>query len=234
MGLFDKLSKVAKTIDTMAGGVGLSELADEAKKTLDEALGNSDEPVRSAPAPAPTPAKPEHVTPAIVKNSAFEPIPAYQLAEGCSWTNEDDVEYTLTYEIPEDWGEFDSHAEPSMCYLYKFEESDLEDLDLCKPCICIDPTLSKFVEEFEKTGTMRNAYMCEPTSINKMYCRAKIDHADQVIYFYAFHELDKDYFHNAIALWYEKDLLGTPLEQKLMQILDHAAETYKETKAQEQ
>lgn len=229
MGLFDKLTQVAKSIDNLAGGVGLSELADSAKELIDDNLG----PISTTSHTETVAPEPErNLTPAIVMNSVNDPIPPYKLADGGAWDEFDnDKEYNLSYEIPEDWTDFNSHAEPSMCFLYKFEDSDIEDIDFNKPVICITPELYDCIEEFEKTGSIRNAYMSESISLGKMYMRAKIKRLDNIVYFYAFHELNSS-FPSAISLWYKPDVKGTPLEQKLMKILDHAAATYMETPAE--
>lgn len=169
------------------------------------------------------------LTPAIVLNSADEPIPEYKLAEGGAWDEyNDNKEYIVSFEIPIDWDDFRSGAEPVMCHLYKYEDSDDDDIDMNKPIICITPELYDRIDEFEQTGTIKTAFMCEAVSIGKMFMRAKIKRLDSIVYFYAFHELNQNYS-QAISLWYKEDILDTPLEKKLIEILDHAAETYTET-----
>lgn len=219
MGFLDGLFKAAKNIDKIAGDVGLSKLADEAKKTLNGALGNNTES---------SPAKPaaESFTPAHVIATGNTPVAPYKTAEGCYF--DETGEHLVYFEIPSDFEKFDSHAEPSMCHLYMYDEKDDEDIDLNKPIICMTPEFYEKIEGFQKTGKIAGAIMCESVCVGPMFVRAKMNcYKNDTVYFYGF-EQGESKNRVAIAVQYKRDVIGTPLEEKLMKILDHCAETYEE------
>ena len=57
--------------------------------------------------------------------------------------------------------------------------------------------------------------------------RTKLDHFGGALCAYAFAN-ETDFDHMALGLYYEKDVEGTPLEQKLIAALDEAASSYQE------
>lgn len=221
--LMGGLKKAADEIDKKAGLSGndsLGKLADKAKQSYDGAVGNAN--ARSASAKTASDGK---TTPANVLASGEEPIGAYRRV-----TNEY-ADVQSSFELPESFTEFESYAEPEMCYLYMYDSSDAENIDLNKPFICITPENYAYraVESFLKTGKAEGVSCFEPVSGGKMLFKAKnVDYFGQVVYFYGFARGNEDGDYMGLAMTYCRDVVGTPLEKKLMSILDHAAETYEE------
>lgn len=221
------LKKAAVEIDKAAGLSGensLGNFANQAQNAYNNAVGNtSSAAVKSAPVSN------GKTTPANVLASGNAPIGAMKTA-----VNEFS-EPVSKFEIPESFVEFDSHAEPEMCHLYMYDDGDDEDIDLNKPVICITPEdyAFKAVESYIKTGTPSGVDWFEPVNCGKMLFKAKKnDYYGQVVYFYGFQRgtVEKlgfaDYM--GLSMVYCRDVVGTPLEEKLIRILDHAAQTYTE------
>lgn len=232
MGFMDSLmkglKKAANEIDKAAGLSGnnsLGNLANQAQQSYNNAVGNTQ---TSAPRQS-APVSNGRRTPPNVLNSGNEPIAPYKTAEGFYYDGEDaDIEVKATYEIPSDFEEFESHAEPEMCYLYKFDDSDYSDIDLNKPYICITPEFYDSVESFVNSGTVNGAISCEPVQIGKFFFKAKLNYRGEVVSLYGFKRGSTEQ-NMALAMFYNPDVVGTPLETKLISILDHAAQTYTET-----
>lgn len=229
MGFMDSLmkglKKAANEIDKAAGLSGnnsLGNLANQAQQSYNSAVGNTQ---TSAPRQS-APVSSGKRTPANVLASGNEPIAPYKTAEDFYY--DDDTEVKVTYEIPSDFEEFDSHAEPEMCYLYKFDDSDYSDIDLNKPHIGITPEFYDSVESFVNSGTVNGAISCEPVQTGKFLFKSKLNYRGEVVAFYGFKRgASED--NMALAMFYNQDVVGTALEAKLMSILDHAAQTYTET-----
>lgn len=122
--------------------------------------------------------------------------------------------------------EFDSGAEPEMCHMYLGDEE--ENLDRPIIYISCEDFAYDAMEEFQESGSV-NAPDFKPVSLGKMlfFARVKDYYDHQTMAYYAFEQGD-DKDPRAISLTYCKDLIGTPLEKKLLTILEHTAETYKE------
>lgn len=226
MELFVKgLKKAAEEIDKKAGLTGdnsLGNLAGKAQQSYDNAVGNTP----SRPAAKPAAPRKEKNTPANVLASGSLPIGAVKRVEN------EFADVKSSFEIPESFTEFDSHAEPEMCHIYMYEDGDDEDIDTGKPIICITPEDFAYeaVSSFIRTGRVEGLDSFEPVNCGKMLFKAKNrNYYGQTVYFYGFARGDRseeDYM--GLAMIYCHDAEGTPLEAKLMAILDHAAQTYSE------
>ena len=219
------LKKAAEEIDKKAGLTGdnsLGNLAGKAQQSYDQTVGNTP----SRPAAKPVAPRKEKNTPANVLASGSLPIGAMKRIEN------EFADVNSSFEIPESFTEFESHAEPEMCHIYMYEDGDDEDIDTGKPIICITPEDFAYeaVSSFIRTGRVEGLDSFEPVNCGKMLFKAKNrNYYGQTVYFYGFARGDRseeDYM--GLAMIYCHDAEGTPLEAKLMAILDHAAQTYSE------
>lgn len=219
MGFFDKIAM--KAVDMIGDAI-----AERRNNSYDNG-GNTSAP-KSADTAAPAPsAKSVPRTPANVLASGNEPIGAYKTAV------QPYGEPKMSFEIPESFTEVESHAEPEMCHLYMFDDNDMVKMNLNKPLICItnEDYAYNAVESFKETGVVEDVDEFEAVNTGKMLFRAKAPYYDGRVYFYGFICGDgRDGYeeYSALSVQYCTDVMGTPLEEKLMKILDHAAETYKE------
>lgn len=226
MGFMDSflggLQKAANEIDKKAGLSGsnsLGNLAGQAKSAYNNAAGGtvSSGGVSSVQASA------ADSTPKNVLASGSLPIGNYKTV------TDEYSDFKPSFELPVTFGGFDSHAEPEMCYLYMFDDSDETDINLNKPYICITPEDYAYnaVESFLKTGTPSGVGRFEKVNTGKMLFKAKnVNYFGKIAYFYGFVRGESDYL--GLSMVYCRDAVGTPLENKLIEILDHAAQTYKE------
>lgn len=226
MDLFMKgLKKAAEEIDKKAGLTGDSSLgnfANKAQQSYDQAVGNT---TSSAAAQTVKPSTGK-TTPANVLASGSQPIGAMKTVKN------EYADIVSSFEIPESFTEFNSHAEPEMCHLYMFDESDEKDININKPIICITPEKFAYnaVASFRRTGTVQGMDSFELVNCGKMLFKAKNrNYSGKTIYFYGFcrgDEAAENYM--GLATIYCHDVEGTPLEAKLISVLDHAAQTYSE------
>lgn len=88
----------------------------------------------------------------------------------------------------------------------------------------------EMIEKYKHSGTPSGVYSFERvTDISpKVYFRACTLVRGSVLYFYAI-DRGTDYVNNYIGVMYEKELLGTPLERKMMSEVDEAVRSYRES-----
>lgn len=136
-----------------------------------------------------------------------------------------------SYEVPEVFGEFESHAEPEMCCMLGCDPMDESTFDIKKPFICLTPEDFAWdgLDEFELNGgNISSAREVSPVNMKYFMFKAKADYyKDQIVYWYGGRLIEDCY--RALALIYDKKLLGTPLERQLTEVLDKAAQSYKES-----
>ena len=231
MGLFDKILKeAAKAIDnaivnnggSTANGNSFSEAVDKAMGVKHEATHVS----VSAPSSAPASTSNAPCTPPEVLASGSEPTAPYKTVRN------EYYEPVSSFELPEDFTEFRSHAEPMMCHLYKYDEKDDADIDLNKPYISLDCAdfIYKAVESYLSSGTVSGLSQFQPIDRGHILFKAKnVNYYGKIVAFYGLYlgdRSEKSYW--GLCMTYCRDAVGTPLEKKLMEILDHAAETYNE------
>lgn len=206
MGFLDKLFSAAKAV---------SEIASEI-----EAVRDNSETV-SSPPPAPNAAymNVEPAKPSVRYSDTF-----YD-GEEC----ETEVEYSFM--ISEDflWRK-NNAAEVDALFVYApngTENGDKVDFNNT-PYIFVsggDDSVYMLVEQFKETGTTDG--LIEKYENRQLLFKCKTDYYGQIMVLYG---MDRGtiWENSGIALVYNKAVEGTPLEEKLMKILDEAAETYTE------
>lgn len=91
----------------------------------------------------------------------------------------------------------------------------------------IDDAVYCAVEEYKSTKSFNGAINLEQLN-GKFMFRAKQEYYDDMMYFYGFEHSEDDYWDMAgLCLVYPKQYVGTVNEEKLMQILDKAAQSFK-------
>ena len=86
------------------------------------------------------------------------------------------------------------------------------------------------VEEFKENGTFTGAMEITPLSGN-FYFKGKMEYYGDIMYFYGMDRFGGSWENNGLCLVYPKGYAGTENEQKLMRVLDEAAESYREEKS---
>lgn len=82
------------------------------------------------------------------------------------------------------------------------------------------------VEEYKERKTFDGALSIEPLE-GKFMFRAKKEYYGDVMYFYGFELEREEYWDKAgLCLVYAKEYIGTAEEEKLIQLLDEAAESF--------
>ena len=218
MGIFDKISKAVKIAQDILDDGKLNGSADGKTVSTPKTTASS-QAVKS---------KPVRTTPVNVLNSGNTPIGELREVKNLY------AEVVSSFMLPTSFTEFDSHAEPEMCHSYMFDDNDLRNgVDLSKPYICITPENFAYhaVESFLKTGKPVGVSKFEAADgSSKMLFKAWLDdYHGQTLCFYGFERGEGNHDYMGLTMIYCKDVIGTPLEKKLEQILDTAAKSYKET-----
>lgn len=235
MGFLDKLTKVIKTVDEIldsapksSGAADPSPVQDKSRDTAVQAK-NSASSINSETAN--TPAR-------ILESGTTAAKPSRQV-NGTFYDGEDaDVEVEYSFKLSGDFLALECGAD-DVDYIagylpYSSEEYGDKEYSLNIPYFCItsaaENKICNMIVECKNGGTPEDALMFLRVSDlgEKFYFKAKIQSGENIVYFYA---LDKgiNWDNNYIGVWYNTDVLGTPLEKKLMAAVDEAAATYKET-----
>ncbi|MGN0594131.1 MAG: hypothetical protein ACI4I6_03145 [Hominimerdicola sp.] len=224
MGLFDKISKAVKIAEDFLDDGKINNSNSSSSKSGQTAVSNSAKPYNK---PAVNNAK---TTPQEVLASGSEPIGNMQIAENSFYDGADSNTLIKThFEIPENFSEFDSNAEPESCYMYMADE----DFSLERPVFCITPEDYAYnaVKEFRSSGKVSGVsdfQSVDDPNDKALFKAKKTDYFGQTVYFYG---VERGIDRNPVgfSMIYCNDVIGTPLENKLMKILDHVVETYNET-----
>lgn len=136
----------------------------------------------------------------------------------------------VTFMLSEDFIEFNSHCELSPSYQYEPDNNEdytesLEDhpkIFFGAPDVVYDA-----IESYHNTGTAGKDFA--KIENGTFLFKARTEYFGDVLWMYAFSE-QSAMEGNAICLEYHPDIVGTPLEQKLIAALDEVAMTYTETK----
>ena len=228
MGLFDKIAKVVKVAGDILddGKLNDSFASDSSNGKNTDTSVTYEKPQNK---PAEKPSVNGKTTPPDVLASGSEPVGNMKIVEDFFYEGSDsNTEVTTHFEIPETFTEFDSGAEPECCQMYMADE----DFSLVRPVFCITPENYAYnaVLEFRKNGTVNGVTDFQPVNDpngKALFKAKKNDYFGQTVYFYGV-ERGNDRSPVGFSMVYCNDVVGTPLENKLMKILDHIIETYSE------
>lgn len=138
--------------------------------------------------------------------------------------------YRMSFQINDSFKEAKSHAgEIEMLNTYAPGSEYGEEGSYPYLAVQIDDPVYMAVEEFKEKGTFTGAMEITPLS-GKFYFKAKMEYYGNIMYFYGMDRCDGYWENNGLCMVYPKAYMGTENEQKLIQVLDEAAESYCEEK----
>lgn len=140
------------------------------------------------------------------------------------------VQYEVSFLLSGDFIEFNSHCELEPSYQYEpLNQAAYTGYQENYPEIFfgVPDAVYDAIEEYHKTGTVGKDFTLIENSV--FLFKTRIECVGDVLWIYAF-SAQSAMEENALCLQYHPDIVGTPLEQKLLAILDEAAKTYVETK----
>lgn len=227
MGLFENLLKgAAKAIDdtvkkNSGENAGLTDLLHQAMGQKDQMLGGN-----KTSSGNPAYANPPAAKPSVEVKDVFY--------------DEGDIEVEFSFMLSEDFVPLRSHAAELDFSAIYYPDCDEDRLNVTyssdKPCFCVasaaDNEIYNMVASFKEKGTApADAMLFEKVSDldEKIYFRAKINRMGSILYFYG---MDRGimWTNCYIGVDYRSDVVGTALEKRLMEEVDKAVRTYKETK----
>ncbi len=145
---------------------------------------------------------------------------------------EDDYFDGASFEVNESFVRFWSHSmEVPVLFVYApgSEEDTLpDDVDETTiPAIAImtDDEIGAY-EEFKSSGNISNALVFERLN-RKFLFRGKTKYFGEMMYFYGFDITDDGWENMLLCIRYPMELVDTEDERRLMEILDHAAVTFR-------
>lgn len=143
---------------------------------------------------------------------------------------DDDSVYHVSFKLNNAFKEASSHAgEVEMLNTYAPEDEYGEEGAYPYLAVQLDDAVYLAVEEYKKSGTFTGALDITPLN-GKFYFKAKINYYEHIMYFYGLDRCDGFWENNGLCIVYPKVYAGTENEARLMQVLDEAAESYKEEK----
>ncbi|MCM1543119.1 MAG: hypothetical protein NC121_17925 [Blautia sp.] len=143
---------------------------------------------------------------------------------------DEDIVYRISFNVNDCFKETESHAgEVEMLHTYAPDAEYGAEGSCPYLAVQFDDTVYMAVEEFKESGTFTGAMDLTALS-GKFYFKAKTEYYGDVMYFYGLDRCDGLWENNGLCMVYPKEYLGTKNEKKLMQILDEAAESYREEK----
>ncbi len=217
MGFFDTMKKIIHSAEQVKAQ------AEQIKTHMDAASGNAQ--------PKPQPVKtPKSKTPDALLSSGS--IPAKPSIQRKTFAyHRDDTAYDVSFCLSGDFIEFKSHCEFDPSYQYELDNAeDYTEYKENHPSIFIGPDTEDAVEHYRHYGTV--GADLEKLDNDMFLFKARFTYFGQVLWLYAFSEhsvMDGD----VLGLLYHPDVVGTPLEKKLIAALDEAAATYTEMKSNE-
>lgn len=141
----------------------------------------------------------------------------------------DDRDYTISYMINDSFKDAKSHAaEVEMLSTYAPNSEYGDEGTYPYVAIQLDDTIYSAVDEFKKTGKIKNAIECTALS-GQFYFKAKMSCGDDIIYFYGFDKCGELGLNSGLGMFYKKAMLNTQDEKKLMKVLDDVAASYSES-----
>lgn len=143
---------------------------------------------------------------------------------------DEDSKYLISFQVNDAFKEAKSHAaEAEMLSTYAPEEEYGTEGAVPYLAVQMDDEVYCAVEEFKEKGTFTGAM--EVTSLSgHFYFKGKMEYFGDIMYFYGMDRVDGFWENNGLCLVYPKAYAGTENEQKLMRVLDEAAESYREEK----
>lgn len=213
MGFFDNIAKIVKLADKAENIVeGIGEFM------ADKESSESSQPLQINEASGNKP-----IEEAIVPTASF-----HMLEEEAY--GEDDSRYKISFKVNDAFKEAESHAgEVEMLSTYAPLDEYGEEGAVPYIAIQMDDTVYHAVREFKEKGIFTGAI--EITALSgKFYFKAKMEYYEYMMYFYGVDRCDGFWENNGLCMVYPKIYVGTENEIKLMDILDKAAESYKEEK----
>ncbi len=146
---------------------------------------------------------------------------------------DEDLWYHITFQVNDSFKETKSHAgEVEMLNTYAPDAEYGDEGTYPYLAIQIDDIVYMAVEEFKETGTFTGAIDLTALS-GKFYFKAKVDYYGYIMYFYGMDRCGGTWENSGLCMVYPKEYLGTENEKKLIQVLDEAAESYREEKKEE-
>lgn len=209
MGLFDAITKVVNTANQIKDFVDDNkDLKENLSQKLDQVTGNASKPVQTA-----------NQSDKLVMATTFHQVSSEAYGD-------DDREYKITFMLNDSFKEADSHAgEVEMLNTYAPDSDEGEEGALPYFAVQMDDSVYSAVDEFKKTGSIKNALEVTPLN-GKFYFKAKINYFGNVMYFYGLDRCGGFWENNGLCMVYEKSMMGTEDEKKLMKVLDEIADTY--------
>ncbi len=231
MGFFDKLLDAAKAIDNLA-----EKMQAEQRDTNNNSNGSK----------AQTASKPEHPAPNITRKTdqkvlttGSQPAKPLKTFSGKQFfTGTDDKDYVVDYEItiPGDFIDFDCGAgeiEVSFVYLPGGED-DYDESDLNVPSISMYTSLERktqlLIEQCKQGKSPEDVLMYLAKDGKNYAYKAKLRVFGKI--FYILGDVKQDsriVYEKHIVASYNGDVLGTPLESKLIAAAECVADSYRET-----
>jgi len=155
--------------------------------------------------------------------------PLYEnvVLSGVKHTIEDDI-WEISYEIDDTFKQTKSHAaEVEALAVYAYGRDEWTEADEPSVSILTDDLILEAIEEYQETGTFKNALKFEPVEGMFLF-KAVTEYFDQLLYFYAFEtERDEDIWQLALCMFYSKEYADTENERILMRVLDEAADSFR-------
>ncbi len=144
---------------------------------------------------------------------------------------DEDVKYRISFQVNDVFKEAKSHAgEVDMLSTYAPEDEYGTEGAVPYLAVQMDDEVYCAVEEFKENGTFTGAMEITPLSGN-FYFKGKMEYYGDIMYFYGMDRFGGSWENNGLCLVYPKGYAGTENEQKLMRVLDEAAESYREEKS---
>lgn len=252
MGLFDKLLKGAvDAIDNAAakngnGPTGLKDLFNQAMDKKSEAINSSSSSTTSSkPSTSSTSSskrsncaytRPTYTTPQEVLDTASIPAKPSRKIEFEVFDGENaEIRVKITFDLSGDFLETAGDVHYLASYLPTIDDDyDEEYSDSNTPLFGVldvdDEIIYNMAEKFDKGGVPENAMMFLPIHDMdpRVRFKAKIENRGMVNYFYycRLYDYIPD-FKTCFSVSYPKNVVGTPLEKKLMAAVDETVRTMK-------
>lgn len=124
-----------------------------------------------------------------------------------------------SFELPVEFVEMVSETGAQKLYMYKADDGDFRSPRLIKPYICIIPAGGGIPLEKD----------CTTACIGLMEIRSRswVNYRGKAARYYGFTRRDDS--RQLLVLFCEPNVVGSPLGNKMIEVLDHAAETYRES-----
>lgn len=141
---------------------------------------------------------------------------------------DDGSRYLISFKVNDAFKEAKSHAaEVEMLNTYAPFDEYGDEGAFPYLAIQLDDEIYDAVEEFKEHGTFTGALEITPLS-GKFYFKAKMEYYEYIMYFYGMDRCDGFWENNGLCIVYSKAYADTENELRLMNVLDEAAESYRE------